>query len=183
MSLGIRELSVLFALIVIFSGCGKKGHNEYVIYADSEYSFSIEYPKTWRVKHAQYPYMAMFISPLEGQDDDFAEIVGVTIISGISDSFSIDEYFLEGAVMGIKIREGDVEIIESRLTKLDDANAARIVCSYTSDSRSVKELSIDLIQDQTHYTLTCIALQETFERYRDVFERMCASFRIKDGND
>lgn len=68
---------ILFLVLVFGLSCGKKGHEDWNVYKDERYSFSIQYPKNWVVefwknKTEPDPYFGRLADYSKGMIVEFA---------------------------------------------------------------------------------------------------------------
>lgn len=177
MSTRQAKIIIICIFITLFlNGCKtSEPKGNFKTYTSKEDGFSISYPKTWKMqKDTNFELIkVIFHSPLDGNDDNYREFVAIKVFKGISPSFSIDKYFLAGAIAGHENLEDNFEEVESSLLKVNGIDAAKLIYKVDKD---IQGMSFDLIQNGFHYTIICTALQDSFDKYKSQFEQICNSF-------
>ncbi|MHC4563195.1 MAG: PsbP-related protein [Planctomycetota bacterium] len=148
-----------------------------VEYKDKTHAFSLTLPKGWRVKDNVAGVHVMFVSPVK-QGDTFNE--NINIVVGPGGELPEPEAYAKALVAGIGASFPDVKVVQAEATTINEMKALRTVYTYTLQKFSIKSVQYVIATDSKSFTVTCTALEETFDDFLEAFEAAVESFELSD---
>jgi len=149
-------------------------------YTIKKYHYSISTPRSWSENKLDEKGNKSFVgvSPAESSDDSFLENVTVQTAPYIDQS--LKSYFkdrvnrIKFSVNNYKHAVDGDEVINGEKSKFE---------IYTFDydsSRSIKMIMYVFVKNKMAYIVSGMALESTFDAYKDKFQEIARSIRIED---
>lgn len=162
---------------------------EYSLYENPQFGFSIEYPNDWRVNEGNSSgagVAAAFTSPLESDFDTFAENFAIGI-QNLPNGTSLDDYGRSAVALlqsepGFELVQsptaatfGDLPAQEIEYTlEIPDERGRNIGATNTT----IQGLQVWTISNGSAYVLSFASEQDEFSRHLPAIEQIINSFRL-----
>ena len=146
-------------------------------YYKKQDGFSIRFPESWEQKENVMGTVVMALSPPEGADDAFRENVNVAVES-LPTPMDLEKY-LELSMANLKNLFSAGQEPEVSDAALGGGQAKRIVYQTTMGQVHVKGMLCLAVKGRRGYTVTCSATPETFDAYKEPFEKIVETFRFE----
>jgi len=177
---------LVLSLVLIFSSCSNKeaggtmaDHIDIETIEKDSLNVSIEVPEKWTASSSSYfgTEIRQYMSPLEGGADNFSESISVTV-EKLSEGTTLESY-VESNVHALEITFQDFNIISPAANvKIGEYDGANVVFSYFSNGYSIVIDQSFVVIDGTAYIIMCNATTETYDGYKDIFEKARETFKI-----
>ena len=145
-------------------------------YTNARYLYSVDYPADWRVK--EISRVTLFMSPLESREDKFAENVEVDVDDlSREEEVSLIEYHRQSVSLATGILK-DFKLLEEAKTEFMGREAIAVLYTATVKERSFRFKKIVFMVGKSAYAVTYNALDEDFEKYLPVAEKIMRSLQV-----
>lgn len=161
------------ALLAAAAGCAKKKVHRPGEHYDRANGFGIVPPVGWDVQHESLGTTVMFLSPVDGADDDFQENINVVAATHRS-PLKLDAY-TAGVLEAMRRDMTALTKLDASRVAINGVQAERVVCTYRMGVLTNQALLYFLVKGSRGYVLTCTAAAETYGRYEPIFEDACRS--------
>jgi hypothetical protein len=164
--------------VFVFYGCAPKSPPEPGRYYNEKYGFSVNFPSGWELQNGREEgEVIMALSPFSDDQDLFQECVNI-VYESLPKKMDMDEYF-NLSINNCRKELTDFELFEHGQASIGKYEAKRLVYSNRFDTLQIKAEAYILMKGRKVYIITCSALPEQFDVYRDKFEEIAKSFRIE----
>lgn len=159
----------------LIGGCSQPP-SEPGVFTSAKDGFSIRFPADWEKQENVGGCAVDGISPAEGADDLFREHVAV-VVEPIPATMTLAAYLdLNLANLHKIVPEGEaMEIGDSTITGQE---AKTLTYTLAIGKVRVRSLVYLLVHQGRGYTVTCCALPETFDRFKDRFAEIAGTLRL-----
>ena len=177
----------VFALSVSAFGQLKDGSDNFSVYRDEKFPFSVFYPKDWAQTEPSHPQTRFKITSEMGIGlSDFSVVVtSPKEISNLSSSDFANGLVKKPEIVTALLKAGlpDAKLISSGKTYLSNKEAFYIKSSGTfrnfDESFDLILYQIVLVYEGNSYSLTCRALKEDFDEYFPIFKLIASTFVVR----
>lgn len=169
----------LASLIFVFSGYNHNKIEDTIAYKTDDYSFEIEYPKTWTRQDIEDPItgeVVAFVSPNEGTSDLFQEKIIVTIETLPTNLKTLEDYKEELIDKLRDPKNNTLTIEEERKIKLAEKPAYKIVYSRKDSEIELQQMEIFTIQNNQVYVITYSAERAKYSKFLNSAQNIIKSF-------
>lgn len=142
-------------------------------------NITLELPDTWVESSSSFQGTEIrhYMSLLEGNNDNFAESVAVTV-EKLEKATTIEEY-AKSNLDALEMTFSDFEIItEPENVKIGEYDGIRTVFSYSAGTYDVVIDQSFAIIDGSVYIIMCNATSDSYEEFSDIFASVRESFKI-----
>ena len=146
----------------------------YITYTDSKEQVSVKYPDTWR-PHANSQTVFMFMRPVEEKGQRFRE--NVNLVIGDAQDLALVEYLVD-ARNKMKEQMPGFKELKSKFLKINNIDFVKMIYTFTSNGITLKSVLFLAVDNGKAYSLTCAAINSTFDRFYPIFDKIGESFRI-----
>ena len=173
--------NILVAFLLLFpvvSATAQKQAKERVAwktYSDAKEKVSVSYPATWERKQVENTIF-FFMAPFIHSGQRFRE--NVNLVTGPAEDLALIEYLIDARKKLGESVEGFKEL-KSQFIKIDGRDFVRMIYTFKSQDLVLKDAYYLTVDNGKAYSLTCSALQSTFDKFYPVFEKIAESFKIK----
>jgi serine/threonine-protein kinase len=180
-------------LILVFSGClttnetqpTKENLTDYAI-GDQEtftlYStedYTIQYPSDWNTTIIAGTGIPGFLSPLEGESDDFRENVNVVFVDLPNKQIiTLEDLIVAEEDVSRKLIT-DYKLISSEKTTVNGNNAYKRTITSRQGKYVLKQQQIIILRDNREYVLTYSATPSGYDRFYKTAGKIMYSFTLK----
>jgi len=138
----------------------------YKLFEDKTFGTTIHYPEDWTLKE-NLVGIAIFIAPLEGAGDKFAENVGFIIEDLGGQAISAADY-LEITKQQLPNMLEDFEIVEEGAAPAEEGiDGSYIIYKGTQNGNELSWLQTIEVSDGKGYIMTYTASRDSFDKYLD----------------
>jgi hypothetical protein len=183
----LKQIVVLFALLLFFVGCGNKNNNQetkpksvngLVKYMPADSSYSIGFPESWEVKKGRQSFQLMALSPVKDSTDMFREDVIIfreKYPKGVTDIDGYLNYSLKKIPTLLKnFKEGN-----SGKTKINGNDSRWFEYTFIMNGKRVQKcLAYIFEKDKYGYVVLSSAVDSTYEAYNPVFKKISKTFNF-----
>lgn len=146
-------------------------------WSNADYGVSMQYPADWTANEDSQSVIVAFSSPLEGNDDAFAESVNIVMNDLSGQEITMEDY-TELTLQALGETFPEAMITEASDTTLGGYPARMVVYDFNGQYGKLQALQIWTIKDEISYVVTYTALEENFDEYRPASEKMIDSLII-----
>ena len=151
---------------------------ETATYTNTEYGFSIEYPRHWDVEEGPMGFVVSFWGPSEVEGD---YIININLVVAESPTRLTAEDVARLADMELKRQWPSYAVEQEYSTTINGEPAvvriATVVDAYPGIT--VKDMQVYFAKGKTAYVVTCDATEDTYAKYQDCFETAVQSFKLR----
>lgn len=146
-------------------------------YTNRYFLYSVDLPEAWRVRESGK--VAAFYSPLESEEDKFADNVQIVAedLSKIPASVSLVDYHRKGVANAGKFLN-DFKVLEEASTRWLDRETIVMLYTATMKGERFKFKDYKFMAGKTAYVLTFCATTADFDTYLPAAERLMRSIRV-----
>ncbi|QTH41741.1 hypothetical protein J4772_30115 [Cohnella sp. LGH] len=138
----------------------------YKLFEDKTFGTTIHYPEDWTLQE-NLVGIAIFLAPLEGADDKFAENVGFIIEDLGGQAISAADY-LEITKQQLPNMLEDFEIVEEGAAPAEEGiDGSYIIYKGTQNGNELSWLQTIEVSDGKGYIMTYTASRDSFDKYLD----------------
>lgn len=148
----------------------------FVVYQNRRYGISIEHPEKWMINEPGTDVIVVFLSQLESPWDTFQENVNI-MVRELAGPMTLEEY-TDVALALLRQDLPDFTLIESSDFTLSTLPARKVVYTTKIEQIPLQVMQVWTIKDDTVYTVTYTAAASQYFLYRDIVDKMVASFEI-----
>lgn len=148
----------------------------YQRYYDEIEKFSIEFPPHWKyVKQENKSIKLIVYRTKEAPDDIARENINLNFISEPNSDVDQGYAKLKNALL-----KGGSELVEEGEFNLDDKKVRWMIETHqnTLSGEAMKHYSFTYYSNNRIIVMTCTALDKTFEKHKETFEKIARSFKI-----
>jgi hypothetical protein len=151
---------------------------ETLTYINSEYGFSVEYPKDWDFEEGLMGVIVVLAGPFL-EEEQF--MININITSEELPKFpkmSLEDYS-RVSEMQIKKMAENYEEVDRYDTTIADCPA--IMCTFTSDYEGIAmmQTQIYFLEENVAYVITYSATPQSHDQYYECFEGVVSSFKFE----
>ena len=172
-------LSLIFVAAALSSlGCG--GDDDPLspaVAVTNPVTVDVVLPEDWAREQGTGLFRVIGISSLEGNNDTFAENVNV-LVELIPSGLTWESY-LDASFDGVRRVIGDLTLVEMSDLKVTGFPARRTIIDYTRDNHEIRAMQYAIKVGSEACIITGTATQQTFGRYRPIFEEIVASLSVE----
>jgi hypothetical protein len=171
-------LAGLLLLFFVINAPAQKQAKERITwktYANAKEKVSISYPASWEKKEVENTVF-FFMAPYTHQGQKFRE--NVNLVTGPAEDLYLVEYLMDARKKLAENVEGFREL-KSQYIKIDSLDCCRMIYQFKYKNLVLKDAYYLVLKDGKAYSLTCSALEGTFDQYYPIFEKIARSFKIK----
>lgn len=139
--------------------------------------YTLTCPDSWEKKTDYMGTDVMFLSPLEGPGDEFQENVNV-IVEKLPSGMGLEQY-VKISLKNAKQILTDYAILENSTVQLNGLDAQRFLISHRMGNMKLHALVYVIVKGRKAYTVTCTALDNTYEQYEQQFDDICKTFKVR----
>ena len=171
-------LPVAACTALVIAACTGENMPDTAMYRNTEMCFSIEFHPGWEIIEGDgYEYaLVEAVSPWDGDDDEFAEHISVDV-EDLPAGTDLDEYHAETVEAQAQAIPG-LYVEEEGRTTIGGVPARYVVFGFESEGYPMTAIGYTMIKNGRGYLIAGLAETPNFILYRDVFQKMAASFRI-----
>ena len=154
-------------LLLIGAGCSGATKTENTApepttstYENTEYHFTMTYPKKWEMQEPATGPTVIFFSPL-GEQDQFSENVNI-LIQNLGEKFTLDEY-TDASIKALQNGLPDFTLVESERVAIGDVPAQRITYTGTYEGAPLKWKQWIFLKGSHDYIATYTGEQDQFD--------------------
>ncbi len=150
-------------------------------YTSGAYAFSVLFPDDWTVTDRGITAAVVAVSPSEGETDKYSESVTVTV-EILAETTTIELYG-KGLLTTLERKASLFELVGKEPVNVAGLDGRRIV--YTSKMGPYKFTTTlhYAIDGPRAYLISCAALTDSYEQYKDVFETIARSFKLEKASE
>jgi hypothetical protein len=142
-------------------------------------SISIQYPPNWELNDKGIMgTMAFLFSPMDSTTDFFRENVNLLVQDLGHLNIDLNKY-IEVTENQIKTMVTNGQLIESKRLKKDAMEFHKIIYSGDQGIYKLKYKQYYFIQNEKAYVLTLSTLMDSFDKFKDVGEKIMDTFKFK----
>jgi len=146
----------------------------FIKYTDPKEKVSVKYPDNWR-PHLNPQTVFMFMRPVEENGQKFRE--NINLVIGDAQDLALVEYLVDGRVK-MKDQMPGFKELKSQFVKINGIDFVRMIYTFTNSGLVIKSVLFLAVDNGRAYSLTCTAIDSTFDRFYPLFEKMGESFKI-----
>ena len=167
-----EALIILFILVSISFSYSQ----ETVKYHNKTDGYSVVFPADWDI---QEDYMGASVIALSPQEtgDTIRENVNV-VIQPMVDEMTLDEY-VDFNISSMEMYLTDFSVEDSEPVLINGIEAELMIYYHTMGRLRFKVMVYIFIFNNTAYAVTCTAVPDSFELFREVFEKIVLSFHME----
>lgn len=144
-------------------------------------NYEISYPESW--KKQENPNMVLFLSPKEGEKDQFQENVNVMVQDLSNQPMTLEEYTNLTKQQIIQAL-GSTAIISIKDIDFAERHAKEMIYTMTMNPIAGINLNLKLwqiwfIKDNKAFVITYTAKQEEYDRYLEIARQIFDSIKLK----
>ncbi len=142
-------------------------------------NLSLTVPDGWNKTHSSYmgSEIRHYAAPQDDSRDDYLENVSITCET-LDKEMTLDEY-ARANLESLEMFYADFKLISDKENlKVNGLDALKIVYSYSMGTFSLKTCQVFLLDGLKAYNVLCIAEEENYENYEDIFTKAYESFKI-----
>ena len=170
-------LSVVVAAAVFVAPALAASAEPIKTYTDPVFLYSIDYPDTWKLKHAgKYAVLA---SPFQSKEDRFAENVSIVAedLSQAPTEITLIDYYRQ-SVGDAPRRLQDFKILEEAQTVWNGHNSVANLYTMTSKGEPFKCKTYTFMEGKMAYVLIYTGRAADFDAYLAEAERIMRSIQV-----
>ncbi|MFW6414874.1 MAG: PsbP-related protein [Thermodesulfobacteriota bacterium] len=167
-------LSVLFLANPAMSESEEIG---WQVYKNQDYGFSISFPENWEVKERYRNTVVVALSPVRGARDNFRENVNLNV-QALQSGMRLEKYYRE-SIRDMQEYLFDFDELSSGNLKINDVESKYLVYTHKIGNVKVKVLEVLMVHGSFGFKITCTAISNAFDRYRDMFRDILSSFVLE----
>jgi len=169
-------LTLTFLLLNVWS-CAQSGQSGQLITFVKD-NHKIEYPKSWTLDTSGLVGSELFVlSPLENDSDKFRENVSVIIQNLAGQNIDLDKY-KEISEKQLTDLGADIKVLESSTVKAAKGDFYSIRYAMNRNNFKLIVTSNCYIKNEKAYLITFTSESSTYERYKNVGQRILDSFQF-----
>ena len=178
----LLSLPFVVALVIVFIGINKNSYRSFESYINSNYQFSIKYPKNWSSLELDDPItgqVVVFSTPQEREPDLFREKVYVAVEYLPSESVSLEQYAQTVFQRVEGEKNSEIEVARNYRTEIDESPARMVIYSLQQEGLQIKQMEAFTIKNGRVYLVIYTAQKADFSRFYNTVEKMIDSWEIQ----
>lgn len=159
---------------------GEQLDNEKVItkYKHKERPYEIDFPMEWEIVENLLESDVIALNPLQSDQDAFQENINV-MVDELDPDEKFDTYFNKGLENLKRYLTGFTLLDQGEMT-IHEMPAFWSIYKFTLGNLEAQVMQFSIKgTDGKVYLITCSSTQQDFESYRDTFDTIAKSFRLK----
>jgi len=187
MVMGLSHSSSPFVLSQTFPYAEAQVDEAFKTYENPKFGLTVSYPPTWSVvelrKDPAAPsnnsFVAIFNSPAQGENDQFAENVIINVQGPRSDVASLEQY-TENSLTAFRNMSDTIKIVKSGKDTLGGLPAQQLIYTSTGmEGVNQKKMQVfAVVNNNTAYVVTFAAEESQYDKSVPDFEKMVNSIKI-----
>ncbi len=166
-----KSVMVLAAVVAVVAVIGASAY--FLLRKD----YTLTCPDSWEKKTDYMGTDVIYLSPLEDSNDEFRENVNV-IVEKLPSNMGLNQY-VDISLKNAGKMLTDYRNLENSAVQLNGLDAQRIVSIYRMGDMRICALSYVIVKGRKAYTITCTALDSTYEKYKQQFEDICGTMKVR----
>ncbi len=153
-----------------------------VVFRDTHHGFTVEVPDNWSLEEGfsddSLDFVVIALSPEEGEADPFIENMNI-LVETMGERVELRDYFMWNLV-GLMEELPSFHMHHKSNALVNGIRMALIVYSWDLEKEKTATYQYIFVRGKKGYVITFSAEPKNFERYRDTFDRIAASFQFSD---
>ena len=172
------SLSMVLVLLVVSMGSQFiLADDSYAAYVNDGFGFKMDYPRDWSKQEGFMGTTVIFLSPMEGSNDRFREILSVMVQDLSTQPMTLDQY-TELSIQQIGEIITDGQVISSTKVGFAGGDGWELIYAGKQGQYKLKWKCQYIIFGDKAYLLTYAAEEDKFEKYLTGIEQMFRSFTL-----
>ncbi|MBD3360850.1 hypothetical protein GF366_03550 [Candidatus Peregrinibacteria bacterium] len=176
----MKKIFALFLSILILTACSQKYEPKdtianFVRYENTEKGVAMQYPTEWMKDESAPGTLISFMSPLEGDNDQFQENVSIAV-QKLDKKYDLEE-FVDISVSEIEKLYPDMNMEKSN-TELDGNEAFKVVYDFKQFNFHFKSMQVYSIVNNSIYIVTFVSEYDNYDKYINTVNKMVGTMEI-----
>ena len=151
---------------------------EPVVYVNEAYNLQVTPPAGWEIDESDTDMIVVFMSTPTGDDDNFGE--NINMLTAVADELPDPAEYGQAILDNLGAAFENTQLIAADSLMIGDRPAIRVEYGYTAMELDLQASQHIILADDIVYIITCTALDDTFEAYKEDFEASVGSIVIAD---
>jgi hypothetical protein len=145
--------------------------NGFTTYTNSDYSFSIQYPRDWE-RNNNLASGCVFMA----QDLKIYYNINVVVQSNVGGT--VDDITMDKMNMKARQSSANIKFVSERSIFINGQRGKEFICTLSINGNSLKNYVYEFLKGSILYTITITNLEENFEKTKSTSSSMINSFRL-----